>query len=415
MLFLKDLKEIVTSSGNLPLGGEEQGKVKIYKNYSIFLKDGIIKAIGKKDKIFKEFPEVKKAKEIEGKSLVAFPGFVDCHTHLVFAGQRREEFSLKLKGVPYMEIAKKGGGILSTLKSTRKISFDNLLSESKKKIERSISYGVTTIEIKSGYGLNLKDEIKQLKVIKKLKEIFKINIIPTLMSAHEIPPEYKENRNGYINLIINEIIPKVSKEGLAKFCDVFCEKGVFTPEETIFILNKAKEFGFDLKVHADEFAPSGGAEVAGKLNCISAEHLLNPNEEGIKLMGKSGTVAVLLPGVLFFLKIKKLPPIETFKKYNVPIALATDFNPGSSPTQNIQLIARLGVFLLGLKPEEVLNAITINGASALSLSNRIGTIELGKDADLTLWEMDNWLDFFYWFGEDFLKYTISKGKILWKR
>ncbi len=414
MLFLKDIKQIVTSFGNKPLSGEKQKKIKIFKNYSIFIKNGMIFCFDKKDKILKKFPEVKKAKEIDCKELIAFPGFIDCHTHLVFGGQRRNEFYLKLKGIPYMEIAKKGGGILSTLKATRKISFDNLLEESLRKLNKSISYGTTTIEIKSGYGLNLKDELKQLKVIKELKERSPIEIVPTLMSAHEIPPEFKKNRDGYIDLIINEIIPKVAKENLAKFCDVFCEIGVFTEEETILILKKAREFGLKLKVHSDEFSESGGAKVAGLLKCISAEHLAFPSEEGLKLMGKNKIIAVLLPGVQFFLKSKNLPPIDKFKKYNVPIALATDYNPGSSPTQNIQFIAKLGVYLLGLMPEETINSITINSACALDLGDKKGTIEEGKEADLNLFEMEHYLDFFYYYGDNFLKYTISKGKIIWK-
>lgn len=414
MLFIKDLKQIITSYGTKPKAGSEQEKIKVFKGYSIFIKDEKIKAVGKKDKIFKKFPEVKKAKELDGKNLVAFPGFIDPHTHLVFAGQRREEFSLKIKGVPYMEIAKKGGGILSTLKATRKISFDKLYDESFDKLKKAISFGITAIEIKSGYGLNLKDELKQLKAIKKLKENSKIDVVSTLMCAHENPPEFKNNRNGYIDLILNKIIPIVSKEKLATFCDVFCEKGVFTEREAILILNKAKSFGLKLKIHADEFAESGGAKVAGLLKCTSAEHLAFASEEGIRQMGKNKTVAVLLPGVQFFLKSKKIPPISLFKKYNVPIALGSDFNPGSSPTINLQLIAKLGVFLLGLLPAEALNAVTINSACAIDLGQKKGTIEVGKDGDLALFEMENWLDFFYWFGDNKLKYTISKGKILWK-
>lgn len=414
MLFIKDLKQIITSYGTKPKAGKEQEKIKVFKGYSIFIKDEKIKAVGKKDKIFKKFPEVKKVKELDGKNLVAFPGFIDPHTHLVFAGQRREEFSLKIKGVPYMEIAKKGGGILSTLKATRKISFDKLYDESFDKLKKAISFGITAIEIKSGYGLNLKDELKQLKAIKKLKENSKIDVVSTLMCAHETPPEFKNNKNGYIDLILNKIIPIVSKEKLATFCDVFCEKGVFTEREAILILNKAKSFGLKLKIHADEFAESGGAKVAGLLKCTSAEHLAFASEEGIRQMGENKTVAVLLPGVQFFLKSKKIPPVSLFKKYNVPIALGSDFNPGSSPTINLQLIAKLGVFLLGLLPAEALNAVTINSACAIDLGQKKGTIEEGKDGDLALFEMEDWLDFFYWFGDNKLKYTISKGKILWK-
>lgn len=414
MLFIKDLKQIVTSSGTKPLSGKKQGKIKVFKGYSIFIKDEKIKAVGKKDKILKKFPEVKNAKELNGKNLIAFPGFIDSHTHLVFAGQRRKEFSLKLKGIPYMEIAKKGGGILSTLKATRKISYEKLLEESIEKIKKVISFGTTTIEIKSGYGLNFKDEIKQLRVIKELKKKFKINIIPTLMSAHEIPEEFRDNREEYIKLITEEIIPTVSKENLAIFCDVFCERGVFTKEESIFILKKAREYGLKLKIHSDEFAQSKGAEVAGMMGCISAEHLAFPSLLGLKKMKEAGTIAVLLPGVVFFLRSKNLPPVELFKKYNIPIALGTDYNPGSSPTVNIQLIAKLAVFLLGLTPEDAINAITINSACALDISDKTGTIEVGKDGDLVLFEMEHWLDFFYWFGDNSIKYTISKGNILWK-
>lgn len=414
MLFLKDIRQVVTPSGSKALSGENQKKIKKFKNYSIFIKNGIVFGFDKKDKILKRFPEVKKAKEIDCKNLVAFPGFVDCHTHLVFAGERKDEFYLKLKGVPYMEIAKKGGGIISTLKATRKASFNSLQEESLKKLEKAISYGTTAIEIKSGYGLSLKDELKQLKVIKELKKRAPIEVFPTLMAAHEIPPEFKSERKAYIDLIIDKIIPEVSKENLAIFCDVFCEKGVFTEEEAILILEKAKKCGLKLKIHADEFADSGGARVAGILKCISAEHLAFPSEEGLKLMGKNKTIAVLLPGVQFFLKSKNLPPIDKFKKYNVPIALATDFNPGSSPTLNIQMIAKLGVYLFGLLPEEAITAITINAACALDTGDRKGTIEEGKEGNLNLFEMENYLDFFYYFGDNFLKYTISKGKIIWK-
>lgn len=414
MLLLKDIKQIVTPKSKKPLSGDLQKKIKIYKNCSIFIEDGKIKSIGKKDKILKDFPQIKKAKEIECKNFVAFPGFIDCHTHLVFAGERRNEFYLKLKGIPYMEIAKRGGGILYTLKKVRKISFDNLYEESFEKLKKAISFGTVAVEIKSGYGLNLKDEIKQLRVIKKLRENLDIEVIPTLMAAHEIPPEFKNNRKGYIELIINEIIPKVSEENLALFCDVFCEKGVFTEREAELILKKAKEAGLKLKIHADEFEDSGGAKLAGSMGCISAEHLAFSSEEGIKEMGRNGVIAVLLPGVSFFLKSKKIPPVDLFKKHNVPIALGSDFNPGSSPNLNIQFVLKLAVFIFGLLPEEALNAITLNSAFAVDLGDKKGSIEEGKDGDILLFEMENWLDFFYYYGENFLKYNISKGKILWK-
>jgi imidazolonepropionase len=360
---------------------------------------------------------------IDAKNCIVLPGFVDCHTHLVFAGTRENEFAMRLEGKTYKEILSAGGGILQTVQATRKASEKELLISAQKRIDELISCGTTTVEIKSGYGLDTKTEIKILKVIKQLQQANKdrITIVPTFLGAHAIPSDLK--KSTYIETIINQMIPKVAKENLAQFCDVFCENFVFNAKESKRILDIAKNYGLIPKIHADEIKSSGGAEVAGEVGAISAEHLLYPSDKGLKAMKKNNVTAVLLPGTTLFLKSKQIPPIDKMRKLNLTIALGSDYNPGTCMIYQMPIIIALGCLLYNMSLTEAIRGATINSAKALGLEKKIGSIEPGKDADLIILDTcpesssgsSNYKHIPYQFGKNLVKIVIKKGKIILPR
>jgi imidazolonepropionase len=311
-----------------------------------------------------------------------------------------------------MDILAQGGGILSTVRATRRATEEELFVKAKKSLDTMLLYGVTTVEAKSGYGLTLEDELKQLRVIHKLNQVHPVQLVSTFMGAHMVPEEYKGRSDEYVEILIHKMLPEVKRQGLAEFCDTFCEHGVFTVEQSEQILNAAKALGFGVKIHADEIEPMGGAELAAKLACISAEHLLAASDAGLEAMQRAGVIAVCLPATSFNLRLKHHARARKMIELGLAVALSTDYNPGSSPTESIQLVMTLACLNLGMTPEEVMTAVTINAAYAIGQGDNVGSLEVGKQADLTVFDADNLAYLPYHFGINHVKTVIKKGKIV---
>jgi imidazolonepropionase len=387
--------------------GKHLHEIGILKDHSILISDGKIKSIIENDRILKT--KIDNKIDLTGK--IILPGLVECHTHSVFAGSRANEFNLRLSGKTYEEIAMSGGGINYTVKAVRESSYEDLLSISKPRIENFIKQGVTTLEIKSGYGLSFYDEIKLLEVINKLNSIYKIDIIPTFLGAHTFPPEYMNDKDQYVDIIVNEMIPFIVDKKLAKSCDGFCEKTAFSPKqiETIFIA--AQENKLDLKLHTDQFNSIGGLDLALEMNAKSVDHLEVLDESGTEKFADSETVAVLLPGVSFSLQYNYAPARKLIEN-NAIVAIATDYNPGSSHINKLNIIWGLAAFHMKMSIEEIISAYTINAAKALNLSKKIGSIEVGKAADFAIFETDNYNDLLYNFGSNLCVSTFKNGEVI---
>lgn len=327
----------------------------------------------------------------------AFPGFVDCHTHIVFGGNRAREFEERLNGASYEEIARRGGGILSTVRATRAASEDELTASAAKRLARLRADGITTVEIKSGYGLTLQHELKMLRAAKRAASEVGIDVRTTFLGAHALPPEFKDNKEGYINHICQDMIPAVADEGLADAVDAFCENIAFTPDQTARVFAAAAQHDLRVKLHADQLSDLSGGWLAAQHSALSADHLEYASAASVRAMADAGTVAVLLPGAYYVLQEKKRPPVEMLRNEGVPMALATDANPGSSPVLSLQLMLHMGCTLFGLTPEEAVAGITRNGAAALGLSDR-GTLEEGKRADILLFDIEEPAELAYYVG-----------------
>jgi imidazolonepropionase len=344
---------------------------------------------------------------------VLTPGFADSHTHAIFGRARYEEQELRATGVPYMEIARRGGGIHASVRDLRTRSEDELFALAAPRLRLLASSGVTTIEVKSGYGLSLEDEIKTLRVVRRLADALPMRIVPTWLGAHEIPLDYRERTNGrreYLDLLINEMLPVIARDRLARFADVFCEPGVFTVEESRQILGAARSAGLGIKLHADELTAGGGAELAGELRAMSADHLAAVSDAGIAALAAGGTVATLLPGTMLFLGKTSQAPARRMIEAGVPVALATDFNPGTSPTTNFPLILTLGVSQLRMSVGEAIIGGTVNGAAALGLADRVGQLAPGFSADLALWDVGDVREIPYWYGDARCRASWARGK-----
>ncbi len=338
------------------------------------------------------------------------PGLIDPHTHLIHGGSRENELSMKLKGVPYLEILKQGGGILSTVKNTRKASKEELKAKASRSLNQMLLHGTTTVEAKSGYGLDFDTEVKCLEAAVELDKEHPVDIVSTYMGAHAIPPEYKEDKKGYMALMTDKVMPYVVKHKLAEFMDVFCEEGVFSPEEAGILMKAGKELGFKLKIHADEIVPLQGAELAAKLGAFSAEHLLASSEEGLLAMKASKVTAVLLPGTSFYLMLDRYANARGMLEKGIRVAIGTDYNPGTCPTENLQAVMTFACFGMKLTPWEILRAITINAAHAVDRAGEIGSLEAGKKADLVIFDAPN-LDYIvYHFGINHVDTVIKNGR-----
>jgi imidazolonepropionase len=394
-LLIQNLSEIATATGTTPRRGEDQRKVLRLRDQEVLCRDGRIAFVGTPEERRQRFGDLAGAERLDGRGGTLVAGFVDPHTHLPWAGSREEEFAMRLAGSTYQEIAAAGGGILSTVAATREASEDELRRLVARRLDLMLAHGTTTAEAKSGYGLNLDDEIKQLKAIREASDAHAVDLVPTLLAAHEIPPEHRAARERYVDLVCEEIVPAAAEAGLARFCDVFCENGVFTVDESRRVLLAGVRWGLAPRLHADEFEDSGGARLAAELGALSADHLIAISEPGVEAMAEAGVTAVLLPGTSFFLMKHKYAPARRLVEAGVPIALATDCNPGSSHTESIPMVFVLAVFELGLTIEESLTAVTLNSACSLGLGEEIGTVEEGKRADLVLLDAPNLLHLAY--------------------
>ncbi len=351
-------------------------------------------------------------REINAEGALIIPGFIDSHTHPIFIGNRSDEFALRVKGESYEQIANSGGGILSSITNVRNASEEQLFDESYEKVKSFLSYGTTTIEAKSGYGLTLDDEIKSLRVIKKLNEYAKLEIVPTFLGAHDFPQEFKNNHEKYIDLICNEMIPMISEENLAEYCDVFCENNYFSVKDSEKILQVALEYGMKIRLHADEFEDSGAAELAAKLNAVSADHLMAVSDAGISAMSNKGVIATLLPGTTLFLGKNKYANGRKMIDHGCEVALATDFNPGSCTIQSMPFIISLACLYCGLNIEEAFIGATWNGARSIHRNDRIGKIKPGYQADLLFLNMKSINEIPYWMGSDRLLNVMKNGELL---
>lgn len=410
-LIIKNAEELLT----LSLSSREESGLGIIRNGAVAIKEGRIFWIGKTEELSEKLFLNRKGREIDATGKVVVPGLIDSHTHLIFAGSRENEFEQRIQGLSYLEIAERGGGILSTVEATRKASFDELLLLGKKRLDRMLSKGITTLEAKSGYGLSLQDELKILKVMKALQENHPIEIVPTFLGAHTVPREFRDARTRYIDLLTKEMIPKVAQERLAKFCDVFCEEKAFTVEESRKILETGKQYGLKPKIHADQLSPGGGAELAAEVNAFSADHLEYVSQEGIKKMAEKGVTAVLLPGASFFLSMKKYPPARDMIEQGVPVSLATDLNPGSSMTESLPLMMTMGCTMFKMTSKEVIQATTVHAARSIGREKEIGSLEVGKQADILLLDIPNYRYLPYHFGVDHVEKVIKKGKVVYTR
>ncbi len=351
------------------------------------------------------------ARVIDAAGQVVLPGFVDSHTHLIFAGSREDEFEQRLEGLTYQQIAERGGGINATVRRVRAASREELKSLARPRLQRLLSHGVTTVEVKSGYGLTPADEVKCLEAVAELNAEGPLELVPTFLGAHAVPPEYRSDRDGYLRLLIDDMLPEVARGRLAEFCDVFCETGVFSVEESRRILTRAHELGYRLKLHADELTPLGGAELAAQLGAASADHLLCVTEAGIDALAASGTVATLLPGTAFFLGMPWAPARQLIER-GAAVAVASDCNPGTCPTENLPLVGAMACTQMKMLPAEVVNALTLNAAAALGRADRLGSLEPGKQADLVLCDVPDYRHLFYHFGINHVRRVIKRGRVV---
>ncbi len=401
---INNIGELITCSENL--ANDDLG---IIKNAALIIENDKIKDFGKERDIIKKIDK-KNYKIIDAKAKPVLPGFIDPHTHFVFGGYRDNEFNQRLRGKSYEEIMESGGGIINTVEATRNDSFSELKNLGKNRLDDMLKNGVTTIEGKSGYGLNLKTEIKQLKVMKKLNEEHPLDIISTFMGAHSTPKEY-DSTQDYTTYLINEMLPEIANEKLAEFNDVFCDKGAFSVEQSKNIMKKAKDLGFELKIHADEIDAVGAAELAAEMEAVSAEHLLKISDKGIKDLYKKNVKPVLLPITAFSLKVDYAPARKMIENGLKP-ALATDFNPGSCYSESIPLLLSLSTLYMNMTPEEAIRGITINAAKALNKENDIGSIEKDKKADLVILSTPSYTHLTYHIAYNCVQNVIKNGKVV---
>ncbi|WP_442594011.1 imidazolonepropionase [Neobacillus sp. D3-1R] len=415
-LFIENADQLITLQGHSdrPATHKAMSELSIIEKGALWIENGEIIAIGTSEDLRTRYhSKLEIADVIDATGKVVLPGLVDPHTHLVFKGTREEEFNMRLNGATYMEIMNAGGGIHSTTSKTREANEEELFSESIKRLDKFLLHGVTTIEAKSGYGMDWETEYKQLKVAKQLDESHPIDVVRTFMGAHAVPKEYKENPDAFVELVIHEMLPKVAKEKLAEFNDVFCERGVFTPEQSRLILEVGKTFGLIPKIHADEIEPYEGAELAAEVGAISADHLLKASEKGIKAMAEKGVIGVLLPGTALFLMTEAANGRKMID-LGLPVAISTDCNPGSSPTVSTPLIMNLACLHMGLTPAEVITASTINAAHAINRAHEIGSLETGKKADVLIANVSNYMQLQYHFGMNHTDTVIKNGMVVVK-
>ncbi len=413
-IIIRNAAQVVTSEGasRKPLKGVEQGKLRVIENGAVAVDGDKIAAVGTTAEVLTKVRATADTIIIDAAGRIVLPGLVDPHTHVVFGGSREHELALKLEGVPYLEILARGGGILSSVEATRAASKEELVGRGLKYCSQMLVQGTTSAEAKSGYGLSTEAEIKTLQAIRDVDRLQPVDLVPTFLGAHAVPKEFKGNADRYIDLVIDEMLPLVAEQKLAHYCDVFCEEGVFSIEQSRRVLTAARDMGFALKMHADEIVSLGGAELAAELGAVSADHLLVISERGISRMAEAGVIAVLLPGTTFYLREDHYAPARKMIESGVAVALATDFNPGSSPNNNLQLIINIACLYLRMTPAEVINAVTINAAHALGRSETIGSLEVGKKADIVVFDAPNYDYLAYRYGTNLVSRVIKNGRLV---
>ncbi|MBN2089328.1 imidazolonepropionase [candidate division KSB1 bacterium] len=391
------------------------GRLEIISDGAIAIQHDKIIAIGKTTDVIEKIKITSETVLVNAHGHLITPGLVDPHTHPVFLRTRENEFEMRIQGKTYQEIAAAGGGIRSSVRAVRQATQDELIEAALPRLNRFLENGVTTIEAKSGYGLSLQDEIKSLQVIKQLNQLHPIELVPTFLGAHEIPDEFRDNRRAYIDLIINEMLPAVSKQHLAEFCDIFCEEHVFSIEESREILLAAQTLGLKAKIHANQLSSNGAAQLAGEIGAISAEHLDRVTPEEILILSKAGVIPILLPGAVFFLNLDHYAPARKMIEAGLAVAISTDYNPGTCMTESLPLMMSLACIKMRMTPAEALIATTFNAAMAINRQDKIGSLAIGKQADLVIWDVPDYRHLAYHFGVQLTAIVIKKGKICYKK
>ena len=409
-LIITNANELLTISGHSekPKTGDQMDELGIIKNGWLAVSKDKIIACGNLKQVLAQISTTSETIQIDATGKVVMPGFIDCHTHLVFGGSREAEFEQRIKGANYLDILRSGGGILNTVRSTRTASKAELIKTSSGHLDTMLEFGTTTVEAKSGYGLTIDSELKQLQVIKELNDLHPIDIIPTFL-VHTTPPEFSSSQE-YVDFVINSMLPRM--QSMAEYCDIFCEQDVFDIEQSRQVLTAAKNLGFKLKIHADQLNDTGGALLAASLYATSASHLDHISNVGIEKMADSGAIAVLIPGASFFLNSDTYPPALEMISKGVAVALATDFNPGSCPTESMQIILTLACLHMNMSPAQAICAATINAAHALDRADTIGSLEVGKQADIIILSVPNFKFIPYHFGVNNVETVIKKGVIV---
>ena len=411
-LLVKNIGQLITMSGPVPRIGEGMSDLGLVENGGVAAAGDELLAVGTSEEVEGRVPLSEGCQVIDAAGRVVTPGLIDPHTHPVFARTREAEFEMRAQGKSYMEIAQSGGGIRSSVRDLRAAEKEDLINRTRRCLDRMLAHGTTTIEAKSGYGLSTEAEIKSLEVIKELNEVHPVDLVPTFLGAHEVPDEYRDNREGYIRILVEEMIPKVAQGELAEYCDIFCEEGVFSVEESRRIMQAALDAGLKLRFHADELASTGGAELAAEMNAATADHIVYISDEGIRAMAKAGTIAVLLPGTTFSLGGKQYAPARKMIDSGVVVSLSTDCNPGSSYTESLGIIITLAVLNLKMTAAEALSAVTVNAAAALDRAGKIGRLVPGMKADLVLWDMQDYRELPYHYGVNLAAKVIKNGKLV---
>jgi imidazolonepropionase len=392
-----------------PRGGADFGAVAPRAGYAVFVRDGVIRDAGEPDLLRAKH---RGAREVDLGARLVTPGLVDPHTHPVFFGTREDEFEWRCTGKTYVEIAAAGGGIRRSVRQLRAASKEDLVRHVKSVADGFLRLGTTTIEAKSGYGLSTESELRSLEAIQEAAAGHALEFVPTFLGAHEVPDEWRHDPAGYLNLLCDEMLPEVARRKLAVACDVFCEKGVFSVDDSRRLLRRAAELGLKTKLHADEIYPTGSAELAAEVGALSADHLVHVSDEGMRLMRERGVVPILLPATSFFIKLKQDAPGDEMKRRGLACALATDFNPGSSPTRSLPLVMTFACVKYGWTPAEALTACTVNAAHALGIGDRLGTLAPGYQADLVAWDLGNHRQLPYRFGENFAAVVVKRGSVV---
>jgi imidazolonepropionase len=410
-LLIKNVGQLITMAGPVPRVGSGMSDLGLFENGGVAVAGEEILAAGPWDEVQSKVQLSEGCRVIDAAGGVVTPGLIDPHTHPVFARTREKEFEMRAQGKSYMEIAREGGGIRSSVRDLRAADPEQLKKRSRLVLDRMLAHGTTTVEAKSGYGLSLEAEIKSLEVIRDLNQVHPIDLIPTFLGAHEIPDEYRNDRDEYIRILIEEMIPAVAKQELAEYCDIFCEEGVFSIDESRLIMQAALDAGLKLRFHADELAATGGADLAAEMGAASADHIVYISDAGIKALAKSGTVAVLLPGTTFSLGGTRYAPARKLIEAGATVALSTDCNPGSSYTESLGIIVSLAVLQLKMTTAEALSAITVNAAAAVDRAGKIGRLVPGLLADLVVWEMNDYRELPYHYGVNLVSKVIKRGKV----